>query len=122
MFYPPPLSTGEAGSFARYTFERRMPVMIDDVIAGNDYPADIVDALRALKAEVAGGVPWRAAPGHAFFRIGAAGLFGAGAGGRRVAQHARVFEQLDDGVVAAVAIGGFYFNARTSRVSAPATQ
>ena len=56
MFYPPPLSTGEPGSFARYTFERRMPIMIDDIMAGNDFPADIVDALRAFKAEVADGV------------------------------------------------------------------
>jgi hypothetical protein len=56
MFYPPPLSIGEPGSFARYTFERRMPIMIDDVIAGNDFPAGIVDALRAFKAEVADGV------------------------------------------------------------------
>ena len=56
MFYPPPLSTGEPGSFARYTFTRRMPVMIDDVIAGNDYPDDIVTALRAFKAEVVDGV------------------------------------------------------------------
>ena len=56
MFYPPPLSTGEPGSFARYTFERRMPIMIDDTLAGNDFPAGIVDALRAFKAEVAGGV------------------------------------------------------------------
>jgi len=52
MFYPPPLSTGEPGSFARFTFERRMPIMIDDVIAGNDFPAGIVDALRAFRVEV----------------------------------------------------------------------
>lgn len=56
MFYPPPLSTGEPGSFARYTFARRMPIMIDDILAGNDFPAGIVDALRAFKAEVASGV------------------------------------------------------------------
>ena len=52
MFYPPPLSTGEPGSFARFTFERRMPIMIDDIIAGNDFPAGIVDALRAFRVEV----------------------------------------------------------------------
>ncbi|MEO6061787.1 MAG: damage-control phosphatase ARMT1 family protein [Thermoflexales bacterium] len=79
MFYPPPLSTGEPGSFARYTFERRMPVMIDDVIAGNDFPTDIVDALRAFKAEVAEGVIrplGEKAPDVERWRAEGAGLYG----------------------------------------------
>ncbi len=46
----------------------------------------------------------RAAPHDALRRIRQAGLLAAGAGRGRVAQHPRVFKQLDDGVVAAVAI------------------
>jgi uncharacterized protein with ATP-grasp and redox domains len=79
MFYPPPLSTGEPGSFARYTFEQRMPTMIDDVIAGNAYPEDIVAALRAFKAEVAGGVIrplGEDAPDAARWMAEGAGLYG----------------------------------------------
>ncbi len=79
MFYPTPLSTGEPESFARYSFERRMPIMIDDVIAGNDFPAGIVDALRALKAEVLGGVIrplGEDAPDVERWRAEGAGLYG----------------------------------------------
>lgn len=53
---PPPLSTSESGSLARFTFEVRIPRIIDDVIATNRYPSDIADALRALRAEVLGGL------------------------------------------------------------------
>jgi len=79
MFYPPPLSTGEPGSFARFTFERRMPVMLEDVIAGNDFPAGILDALRAFKAEVADGVIrplCEDAPDVERWRVEGAGLYG----------------------------------------------
>jgi uncharacterized protein with ATP-grasp and redox domains len=52
---PPPLRTSEPGSFARRTFAERIPKMVDDIIAWNDYPPRIVRALRALKKEIVSG-------------------------------------------------------------------
>lgn len=52
---PPPLYTSEPGSFARRTFAERLPRMVDDIIAWNDYPPRIVRALRALKQEIVRG-------------------------------------------------------------------
>lgn len=46
---PPPLMVSDPGSFAAYTVAQRMPRIIDDVLAGNDYPADIVAALAGLR-------------------------------------------------------------------------
>jgi uncharacterized protein with ATP-grasp and redox domains len=52
---PPPLSTGETGSFARYTFAVRIPRIIEETWEHNTFPAEIVDALTALRAEILGG-------------------------------------------------------------------
>jgi hypothetical protein len=52
---PPLLLTSEPDSFARKTFQTRIPRIIDQVIAVNDYPAEIVTALRALRAEIVSG-------------------------------------------------------------------
>ena len=52
---PPPLLTSEPGSFARRTFAERIPRMMDDIIAWNDYPPHIVQALGALKKEIDSG-------------------------------------------------------------------
>ncbi len=53
---PPPILTSEPGSFARRTFETRVPKIILDIIAANEFPPDIVTALHALRAEVLTGV------------------------------------------------------------------
>ena len=47
--------TSDPGSFAQRTFQTRIPRIIDDVIAMNDYPPEIIAALRALRAEVVSG-------------------------------------------------------------------
>lgn len=52
---PPLLLTSETESFAQKTFQTRIPRIIDQVIAVNDYPASIVTALRALRAEIISG-------------------------------------------------------------------
>ncbi len=52
---PPLLLTSEPGSFAQKTFQTRVPAIIDEVITVNTYPPNIVDALRALRAEIVGG-------------------------------------------------------------------
>lgn len=52
---PPTLLTSEPGSFARHTFEVRIPQMVNDIIAWNDYPPKIVSALRALRKEIVSG-------------------------------------------------------------------
>ncbi len=52
---PPILLTSEPGSFARRTFEVRVPRILDDVLATNDFSPAIVAALRALREEIVGG-------------------------------------------------------------------
>lgn len=52
---PPPILTSEPGSFARRTFEVRIPRIIDDTILDNDFPAEIAGALRALHDEIVSG-------------------------------------------------------------------
>ncbi|MCX7839743.1 MAG: damage-control phosphatase ARMT1 family protein [Anaerolineae bacterium] len=52
---PPLLLTSEPESFARKTFQTRIPRIIDEVIAVNAYPAEMVAALRALRAEIVNG-------------------------------------------------------------------
>lgn len=47
--------TSDPGSFAQRTFQVRIPRIIDDIIATNDYPPEIIAALRALRAEVVSG-------------------------------------------------------------------
>lgn len=53
---PPALMTSEPGSFAHSTFAVRHPQLLADLIAWNDYPPEIVAALRALRAEILSGV------------------------------------------------------------------
>lgn len=55
MQLPPVISTSEPGSWAHYTFKERIPRIIDDVIAANDYPPEIVSALGALRTEIISG-------------------------------------------------------------------
>ncbi len=49
---PPPILTSESGSFARRTFEVRIPRIIQDTIAAEDFPPDIAAALYDLRAEI----------------------------------------------------------------------
>ena len=50
---PPPLMTSEPGSFARLTIVERKPLIIQQVIADNGYPPEIVAALDAFRQEIA---------------------------------------------------------------------
>ena len=52
---PPLLLTSEPGSFAQKTFQTRIPRIVENIIATNDYPAEIVAALRALREEIVSG-------------------------------------------------------------------
>ena len=47
--------TSEPGSFAYGTFAERHPQLLDDVVAWNDYPAEIVARLGALREEIVHG-------------------------------------------------------------------
>ncbi len=49
---PPPLLTSEPGSFARRTFEVRVPAIIQEAVELNSFPDDIRRTLEALRAEV----------------------------------------------------------------------
>jgi len=51
---PPPLSTGEPGSFANKTLTTRKPMIVDNVLAdfGDRFPAHTVQALQNLRAEL----------------------------------------------------------------------
>ena len=49
---PPPILTSEPNSFARWTFEVRVPRIIDEVISTNNYPREILDDLDSLRLEV----------------------------------------------------------------------
>ncbi len=53
---PPVLMTSELDSFAYNTFARRSPRLLDDIVAWNDYPPEIIAALRALRDEITHGV------------------------------------------------------------------
>jgi uncharacterized protein with ATP-grasp and redox domains len=53
---PPLLLTSDLGSFAQKTFQTRIPRIVDNIIATNDYPAKIVAALRALREEITSGM------------------------------------------------------------------
>lgn len=55
MQLPPIIHTSDPGSWAHHTFKERIPRIIDDVIAANDYPPEIVSALRALRTEIISG-------------------------------------------------------------------
>jgi len=61
----------EPGSFAEHTIMVRIPGIIDDVVARNAYPRDIVEALTSLKLEMATGLMallQEEAPDVAFWR------------------------------------------------------
>jgi len=51
---PLPLMTSEVGSFARLTITERKPQIIEQVVADNAYPPEIVAALHAFREEIAG--------------------------------------------------------------------
>ncbi len=53
---PPPILTSEPGSFARRTFAVRIPRILEDTIAAEDFPPDIVAALLDLRAEILDGM------------------------------------------------------------------
>ena len=52
---PPLLLTSEPGSFAQKTFQTRIPRIVENIIATNDYPVEIVVALCALRDEIVRG-------------------------------------------------------------------
>lgn len=52
---PPPLLTSEPGSFAHNTLAVRLPRIVLDTIAGNQFPAPVIAALQALHAELTAG-------------------------------------------------------------------
>ncbi len=52
---PPPLLTSEPGSFARDTLAVRVPRIIQDTIASNTFPPDVLQAVQELHAEIVGG-------------------------------------------------------------------
>ena len=52
---PPLLLTSEAGTFAHNTLKVRVPAILQDMIAANDFPAEVLHALEALHAELIGG-------------------------------------------------------------------
>ena len=52
---PPPLMVSEPGSFAEHTIRVRKPQIIADILASNAYPVEIVEALGALRHEIAAG-------------------------------------------------------------------
>lgn len=53
---PPLLHTSEAGSFAHRTLKVRVPAILRDTIAANDFPPAVLDRLNALHDEITGGV------------------------------------------------------------------
>lgn len=58
---PPPLMTGEPGSFANFTMTTRFPVILQNVLDDHagQYPAGIVTALQSLYDELTQGQPVR---------------------------------------------------------------
>lgn len=52
---PPLIMTSEPGSFARFTIEKRKPLIIDRILADYDYSPAIRSALLALKEEMGSG-------------------------------------------------------------------
>ena len=54
---PPPLLMSEEGSFANRTITERLPAIVQQVIADNAFPPDVVGNLRELRNELPGGAP-----------------------------------------------------------------
>jgi hypothetical protein len=53
---PPAIRTSDPGSFARYTLTERVPGILRETAALNDFPDEIQRALEELHAELTGGV------------------------------------------------------------------
>ncbi|MGB7443948.1 MAG: damage-control phosphatase ARMT1 family protein [Coleofasciculaceae cyanobacterium] len=53
---PSPLIVSEEGSFAYYTFTNRLPVIIEQVIAENEFSPSIVEKLKTLDKELLEGL------------------------------------------------------------------
>jgi hypothetical protein len=53
---PPAIRTSDPGSFARYTLTERLPGILRETAALNDFPDEIQRALEDLHAELIGGV------------------------------------------------------------------
>jgi uncharacterized protein with ATP-grasp and redox domains len=49
---PPPILTSEPGSFAHNTLAVRVPRIIEDTIASDTFPPDVLHALQELRAEI----------------------------------------------------------------------
>lgn len=54
---PPPLLMSEEGSFANLTITERLPAIVQQVIADNAFPPDVVGNLGELRNELPGGTP-----------------------------------------------------------------
>lgn len=52
---PPLLLTSDPGSFARNTLKTRVPRILRDTIAANDFPPDVLGRLESLYVELTGG-------------------------------------------------------------------
>lgn len=52
---PPPLLTSEPGSFARDTLAVRIPRIIQETIASNTFPPDVLRSVQELRTEIIGG-------------------------------------------------------------------
>lgn len=65
---PPPLMTGEPGSFAHKTMVTRIPAVIDNVLAGfvDRYPPEIRQDLQRLRGEVVEDKPIQPLPATTF--------------------------------------------------------
>lgn len=55
---PPPLSPADGG-FTRDSVQRRLPLILESVLANNDYDAALAGEITALAAEIAQGAPLR---------------------------------------------------------------
>ncbi len=53
---PPPIMTSDPGSFAQHTLKTRVHGILDEVIAANTFPQEIVADLQALSREIKAGV------------------------------------------------------------------
>lgn len=77
--WPPPIWTSELGSFAQHTLRVRLPAILRETLALNDFPPGIRADLEALHAELTGGTIralQEAAPDAAFWRAVSAPCIG----------------------------------------------
>ncbi|MDW8317831.1 MAG: damage-control phosphatase ARMT1 family protein [Anaerolineae bacterium] len=52
---PPLILTSDPASFAHHTLRVRVPAILDETLALNDFPADVADRLAALRREITDG-------------------------------------------------------------------